>query len=141
MWNPNTGADNKWSEMEMMCQIMFYNQLPTSDTIQKWTLAPEVGLFHIDAPTNVEPGHMGRADTKCPAIELMCQIVFYNQLPTSDTIHKWTLAPEVGPFHINASTNVEPGHMGRADTKCPDIELMCQIMFYNQLSTSDTIHK
>ena len=28
--------------MEPMCQIMFYNQLPTSDTIHKWTIAPEV---------------------------------------------------------------------------------------------------
>ena len=36
---------------------MFYIQLPTSDTIHKWTLAPEVGRFHIGAPTDVEPGH------------------------------------------------------------------------------------
>ena len=36
---------------------MFYNQLPTSDTIHKWTLAPEVGLFHIGAFIDVEPGH------------------------------------------------------------------------------------
>ena len=57
------------------------------------------------------------ADTKCPAMEMMCQIMFYNQLPTSDTIHKWTLVPEVGPFHIDAPTNVESGHMGQADTK------------------------
>ena len=42
----------------------------------------------------------------------MCQIMFYNQLPTSDTIHKSTLAPEVGRFHIGALTNVEPGHWG-----------------------------
>ena len=38
--------------------------------------------------------------------------MIYNQLPTSDTIHKWTLAPEVGRFHIGhgAITDVEPGH-------------------------------
>ena len=181
--------------MEPMCQIMFYNQLQTSDTIHKWTLAPEVGRFYIGALTDVEPGHWDRlqvsghgtdvsnhvllsitnfwhhsqvdpgsrsgadphwcphrcgtrtlvqtpsvppwnrcvkscfvincqlltpfisgpwllkwtgstsvpsvmwnpdtgVDTKCPALEPMCQIIFYNQLPTSDTIHKWTLAPE-----------------------------------------------
>ena len=40
----------------------------------------------------------------------MYQIVFYNQLPTSDTIHKWTLATEVGQFNIGALTDVEPGH-------------------------------
>ena len=38
--------------------------------------------------------------------------MFSNQLPTSDTIHKWTLAPEVGRFHIGALTDVEPGHWG-----------------------------
>ena len=42
----------------------------------------------------------------------MCQIMFYNQLQTSDTIHKSTLAPEVGRLHIGALTNVEPGHWG-----------------------------
>ena len=40
----------------------------------------------------------------------MCQIMFYNQLPTSDTIHKWTLAAEIGRFHIGALTDVEPRH-------------------------------
>ena len=39
----------------------------------------------------------------------MCQIMFYNQLLISDTIHKWTLAPEVGRFYIGALTDVEPG--------------------------------
>ena len=42
----------------------------------------------------------------------MCQTMFSNQLPTSDTIHKWTLAPEVGQFHIGALTDVEPGSWG-----------------------------
>ena len=94
-----------------MCQIMFYNQLPTSDTIHKWTLAPEVGLFHIGALMDVKPDT--GADSKCLAMEPMCQIMFCNQLPTSDTIiHKWTLAPEVGLFHIGALTDVEPGHWG-----------------------------
>ena len=51
-------------------------------------------------------------DTKCSAMEPMCQIMFYNQLPTSDTIHNWTLAPEVGVFHIGAFTDVEPGQFG-----------------------------
>ena len=42
----------------------------------------------------------------------MCQIMLYSQLQTSDTIHKWTLAPAVGWFHIGVLTNVEPGHRG-----------------------------
>ena len=44
--------------------------------------------------------------------EPMCQMVFYNQLPTSDTIHKYTLAVEVGRFHIGALTDVKPGYWG-----------------------------
>ena len=63
------------------------------------------------------------ADTKFPAMKLMCQIMFYNQLPTSDTIHKWTLAPEVGLFHISAFTRQGPisqlWHMlGSCDSVC-----------------------
>ena len=85
-----------------MCKTRFYNQLPTSDTIHKWTLSPELG--GSKTVWNADTG----VDTKCPAMEQICQIMFYNQLPTSDTIHKWTLAPEVGRFHIGALTNVEP---------------------------------
>ena len=69
-----------------MCKIRFYIQTPPSDTIHKWTLAPEVGRFR----NGVEPGHWDGhqgADTKSPAMKLMCQIMFYNQLPTSDTIY------------------------------------------------------
>ena len=54
VWNPDTGEDTKCPAMEQICQIMFYNQLPTSDTIHKWTLPPEVGRFNIDALTDVE---------------------------------------------------------------------------------------
>ena len=45
--------------MQPMCQIMFYNQLTTSDTFHKWTQAPEVGRFHISELTDAEPGHWG----------------------------------------------------------------------------------
>ena len=107
MWNLDTGEDTKYPAMEQMCEIMFYNQLPTSDTIHKWTLAPEVGRFNIGVLTDVEPGHWG-----CPAMKPMVKIMFYNQLPTSDTIHKWTLAPEVGWFHIGVLTDLEPRHWG-----------------------------
>ena len=123
MWNLETGADTKYPAMKPMCQIQFYNQLPTSDTILKWTLVSEVGQFHMVASTMWNPDT--GADTKYLAMKPMCQIMFYNQLATSDIIHKWTLAPEVGRLH----------------NKCPAMEPMCQIMFYNQLPTSDTIHK
>ena len=59
LWNLDIGADNKCPAMKPMYQFMFYNQLPCSDTIHKWTLAPEVGRFHIGALSDVEPGHWG----------------------------------------------------------------------------------
>ena len=111
MWNPDTGADSKCPATEPKCQIMFYNQLPTSDTIHKWILAPEMGSS-TSVPSPMWSLDTG-ADTKFPDMELMCQIMFYNELPTTDTIHKWTLAPEVGRFHISAFTDVEPRHWGR----------------------------
>ena len=116
--------------MKPMCQNIFYKQLPTCDTIHKWTLAPEVGLF----PDN-------GVDTKCPSMEPMCQIISYNQLPTYDSIiHKWTLAPE-GSSSISVLSPMYNPNTG-ADTKCLAMEPMCQIMFNNQLPTSDTnIHK
>ena len=59
VWNPDIGVDTKCPAMEPIGQIMFYNQLPTSETINKWTLSPEVGRFHIGALTDVEPGYWG----------------------------------------------------------------------------------
>ena len=110
MWNPDTGADTKCPAMEPMCQIMFYNQLPTSDTFHNWTPTPKVGRFHIGDLGDVEPGHWD--GYQCLAMEAMIQFMIYSQLPTSDTIHKLTLGPEVGRFHIGALTDVEPGHWG-----------------------------
>ena len=94
--------------MEPMCQISFYNQLLPSDTIHKWTLAPEVGWFNI----GVEPGHWGGHQVSGYWTDVSNHVLFYNQLPTSDTIHKCTLAPEEGRFHIGALTDVEHGHWG-----------------------------
>ena len=114
MWNPDTGEDIKCPAMEPMCEIIFYNQLPNSDTIHKWIwLQKLAGLTSVSLPMwNPDTG----VDTKCPAMKPMCQIMFYNQLPTSDQIQKWTLIPEVGWFHIgvliSVLTNVEPRHWG-----------------------------
>ena len=59
MWNQDTEADTKGPAMKLMCQVMFYNQFQTSDTIHKWTLAQKEGQFDISALTDVEPGHWG----------------------------------------------------------------------------------
>ena len=176
MWKADTGEDTKCPAMEPMCQIMFYNQLPTTDTIHKWTLAPEVGLFHrchdrcgirtlgrtpsvqswnrcvkscfiincqlltpftsgpwlqkwagltsVPSPMcNPDTG----ADTKCSAMERMCKIRFYIQLPPSYIIHKWTLAPEVGWFH----TDVEPRHWGRHQVSGHGRDVSNQVLYSN----------
>ena len=89
--------------MEPMYEIMFYNQwqLLTPFTCGPW-LQKWAGLILVPSPMwNPET----RVDIKCPAIKPMCQIMFYNQLPASDTTHKRTLAPEVCRFR----NSVEPG--------------------------------
>ena len=70
MWNADTGADTKCPAMKPMCQIMFYNQLPTSDAIHKWTLAPEVGRFNIDSLTDVKPRHWGGYQVSGPGTDV-----------------------------------------------------------------------
>ena len=72
--------------------------------LQKWASSTWVHRPLSNPETGV--------DTKCPAIEPMCQIMVYYQLTTSDIIHKWTLAPEVGRFHIGALNDVESKHWG-----------------------------
>ena len=92
---------------------MFYSQLPTSDNIHKWILAPEeAGSTLVPSPMlNPDNG----ANTKCPAMKPMCEIMFYNQLRTSDAIHKWTLSPD-GSYSTLVSLSMWNADTG-ADTK------------------------
>ena len=76
--------------------------------IDKWTLGPEVSRFQTGALTSMEPGPWGRHQVS--ALQPMCQIMFYNQLPTFATIDKWTLGLKVGQFHTGALT--DPGPRG-----------------------------
>ena len=79
------------------------------------------------------------ADTWCPAMEPMSQIMFYNHLATFGTIYKSAKGPQVGRFHngMGLMWNRDSG----ADTWCPAMEPMSQIMFYNHLATFATIYK
>ena len=87
--------------MEQICQIMFYNQLPPCDTITSGPWLQKWAWFQ----NGVEPGHLGGHQVSGHGTDLSNHV--YNQLPTSDTIHKWTLPPEVGRFNIDALTDVE----------------------------------
>ena len=95
IWNPDTGVDTKCPAMKSMCQIMFYNQLPTSDTIRKWTLAPEMGRFHIGALTDVIPGHWGGQQVAWPwnqcvksCFIIICQLL--TLFTCGHWLQKWT---------------------------------------------------
>ena len=120
-----------------MCQIMFYNQLPTTDTIHKWTLPPEVGRFHIGAQRcgirTLGWTPIVRLWNQCgkPCFIINCQLL--TQFTSGPWLQKWAGSTSVPSLMWNPDTG--------ADTKCPAKEPMCQIMFYNQPSTSDTIHK
>ena len=78
-------------------------------------------------------GHLG------PAMEPMCQIMFYNHLqllsPLSSQprVHKWAGYTTGWVLMWNRDSG--------ADTWCPAMEPMCQIMFYNHLATFGTIVK
>ena len=112
MWNPGTGADTKCPAMEfngcvkscfiINCQLQ--TPFASGRSLQKWAGVTSVPSLMWNPDTG--------ADTKCLAMQPMCQIMFYNQLTTSDTFHKWTQAPEVGRFHISELTDAEPGHWG-----------------------------
>ena len=115
-------------QWEPMCQMVFYNQLPTSDTIHKWTGAPEVGRIHIGALTDVEPGHgwtpsvrpWKRCVKSCFIIN--CQLL--TPFTSGPWLQKWACSTSVPSPMWNLDTG--------ADTKCPAIEPMCQLMSYNQ---------
>ena len=49
------------------------------------------------------------ADTWCPALKPMSQIMFYNHLATFGTIYKSAKGPQVGLFHNGMGPDVERG--------------------------------
>ena len=49
------------------------------------------------------------ADTWCPAMEPMSQIMFYNHLATFGNIVKSAKGPQVGRFHNGMGPDVERG--------------------------------
>ena len=79
------------------------------------------------------------ADSWCPAMKPMCQIMFYNHLATFGTSvkstkgHKWAGSTTGWALMWNGESG--------ADTWCLAMKPMCQIMFYNHLATFGTIDK
>ena len=79
------------------------------------------------------------ADTWCPAMEPMPQIMFFNHLATlapftsQPKVHKWAGSTTGWVLLWNRDSG--------ADTWCPAMEPMSQIMFFNHLATFGTIYK
>ena len=107
MWNGDSGADTWWPAMKPMSQIMFYNHLATFGTIVISAKGPQVGRFH-NGMGLMWNWHSG-ADTWCPAMKPMSQIMFYNHLATFATIVKSAKGPQVGWFHNGMGPDVERG--------------------------------
>ena len=133
MWNPDTGGDTKYPDMEEMCKIMFYIQLPNSDSIHRWTLAQRgpvlkrCGTRTLGRTPSVRPWK--RFVKSCFIIN--CQLL--TPFTSGPFLQKWASSTSVPSPMWNPDTG--------ADTKYPDMEEMCKIMFYIQLPPSDSIHK
>ena len=114
MWNPDTGVDTKCQTMEPMCQIMFYNQLPTSYTIHKWILAPEVGRFHIGAITNVIPEDWGghRKWNRCvkSCFIINCQLL--TPFTSGPWLQKWVGSTSVPSLIWNLDNGADTTLLG-----------------------------
>ena len=137
LWNRDSGADTWCPAMEPMSQIMFFNHLATFGTIHKSAKGPQVGRFHNGMGPVVEPGQW--CGHMVSAMEPMSQIMFFNHLATFGTIpsqprvHKWAGSTTGWVLLWNRDSG--------ADTWCPAMEPMSQIMFFNHLATFGTIYK
>ena len=103
VWNPDTGEDTKCLAMEPMCQISFIinckllTPFTSGPFLQKWA-----GSTSVPSPMwNPDTG----ADSKYPDMKEMCKIMFYIQLPPSESIHKWPwLNKRAGPKRCGTGT-------------------------------------
>ena len=138
MWNGDSGADTWCPAMEPMSQIMF--------TIIWQLLAPFTSQPRVHKWAGSTTGWVlmwngdSGADTWCPAMERMSQIMFYNHLATFGNIlssqlsvHKWAGSTTGWVLMWN-------GYSG-ADTWCPAMEPMPQIIFFTHLATFGIIYK
>ena len=107
MWNGDSGADTWYPAMEPMSQIMF--------TIIWQLLAPFTSQPRVHKWAGSTTGWVlmrngdSGADTWCPAMERMSQIMFYNHLATFGTIVKSVKCPQVGRLYNGMGPDVEWG--------------------------------
>ena len=93
-----------WNQCRKSCFIIIWQLLApfsSQPLVHKWAGSTTgwVLLWNGDSG----------ADTWCPAIEPMSQIMFYNHLATFSTIFKSAIGPQVGRFHNGMGLVVEPG--------------------------------
>ena len=137
MWNGDSGADTCCPAMEPMSQIMFYNHLATFGTIVKSTKGPQVGRLDKGMGPDVEwgqcCGHLVSGHGTNVSIMFYDHLQLLAPLSSQPRVHKWA-GSTTGWILMWKRDSF-------ADTWCPAIEPMCQIMFYNHLATFGTIYK
>ena len=124
--------------MEPMSPIMFYNHLATFGTIYKSAKGPQVGRFHNGMGPDVERGPLLRTHGVRPWNQCLksCFIIIWQLLApftSQPRVHKWAGSTTGWVLMWNGDSG--------ADTWCPAMEPMSQIMFYNHLATFGTIYK
>ena len=111
MWNGTvvrTPCVRPGNQCLKSCFIIIWQLLPplsSQPRVHKWAGS------HNGMGPDVER-HSG-ADTWCPAMEPMSQIMFYNHLATFATIVKSAKGPQVGRFHNGMGPDVERGQLCR----------------------------
>ena len=115
-----------------------YNHLATFGTIYKSSKGPQVGRFHNGMGPDVERGPLLRTHGVRPWNQCLksCFIIIWQLLApftSQPRVHKWAGSTTGWVLMWNGDSG--------ADTWCPAMEPMSQIMFYNHLATFGTIYK
>ena len=107
MWNGDSGADTwcrPWNQCLKSCFIIIWQLLApftSQPRVHKWAGSTTGWVLMWNGDSG--------ADTWCPAMEPMSQIMFYNHLATFGTIYKSAKGPQVGRFHNVMGPDVERG--------------------------------
>ena len=101
VWTPGVRS---WNQCVISCFIIIWQPLePLSSQprVHKWAGSTTEWVLIWNVNSGV--------DTWCPAIEPMCQIMFYNHLATFYTIVKSAKGPQVGRFLNGMGPDVKRG--------------------------------
>ena len=132
------GADTWCPTMEPMSQIMIFNHLATFGTIYKSTKGPQVGRNHNGDGSFCGTGTVVWTPGVQPWNQCLksCFLIIWQLLApftSQPRVHKWARTTTGWVLLWNGDSG--------ADTWCPTMESMSQIMFFYHLATFGTIYK